>query len=130
MTATHRHRTQFDAQLLLESVSYATSVLRNHGRQQVVLPDGSVVTALAWGGEKPVLRIWRDCQLLVEHPLLGLPSAPCLLMDRSGQASLWISADDVVLLVKELGKAPAPVKGLTGAVEDAALDSKGRVVLM
>ena len=45
------HRTQFDAQLLAES--YDPMLVTNHGRHACAMADGTVRTALAWGGEKP-----------------------------------------------------------------------------
>src|ERR1051325_8515227 len=69
------HRTQFDRELLAENV--APSACRNHGRQLLVLEDGSVLTALAWGGSSPSLRLWKNRDLIAEHFLPSQPSAPC-----------------------------------------------------
>jgi hypothetical protein len=73
-----RVHTQFDAQLLDAGAPAAPSIGRNHGRQVVALPDGTTLTALAFGGERPRLRLWQNRQLMADHPLEIEPAAPVL----------------------------------------------------
>src|SRR5437016_587851 len=113
-------RTQFDAQRLNESIADGPPIGRNHGRQQAVLEDGSVLTALAWAGESSVLRIWRNLELLAEHALTGEPSCPCLVPQTPGEVHLWMSVDGEVFHSTDLRKPPVRVEGLAGVVEDAA----------
>src|ERR1043166_8732461 len=117
------HRTQFDPQLLFESV--APLLCRNHGRQIVVRADGSVITVLAWGGESPVLRVWKEQTQIGEHLLSGPSSAPCLLADGNG-ATLWLSVNDKVCVSSRLTEAPVPIGGCEGSLEDVASDEIGR----
>ncbi|MBI4023787.1 MAG: hypothetical protein HY360_02335 [Verrucomicrobia bacterium] len=121
------HRTQFDGELLAESK--AAVVCRNHGRQVLALEDGSVFTALVWAGDAPVLRVWKGRELAAEHFLNGQPSAPCLVSDGKGGVTLWISVDDKVCSLSPLTKAPMPVEGRPGVIQDVAVGSNGRVFL-
>jgi hypothetical protein len=124
--AEYNHRTQFDPQWLRESVAAAPPMLRNHGRQMHVEPSGSVLTALAWGGERPVLRVWRDRTLLAEHTLPGQPSsAPCWVGD-----ALWLSVGGAVWRAEDLCRAPGRIEGFDGEIEDGAVAPGGETVLL
>ncbi len=118
------HRTQFDHELLVESK--APMVCRNHGRQILVLGDGSVFTALAWAGDAPVLRVWKGREPVAEHFLNGRPSPPCLVSDGKGGVTLWISVDDKVCSSPSLTKAPMPISGCDGVFQDVGVGTDGR----
>ena len=104
--------------------------LRNTGRQVVALPNGSVVAALAIGGEKPALLIWKGHTLLRRDALAGPPSAPLLLAGPGGTVAIWISADGIVYRAPDLGAPLAAVDGLRGTLEDAADSPDGGVDLL
>lgn len=122
-------RSQFDPQLLRESIAEHLPVCRNHGRQVVSLADGTVATALSWGGAKPVLKTWLGHKLLAEHPLDGSPSAPCLLAGTGNGVELWLSVGEQVCHAKTLSSRPEPVAGVTGELLDAVIDPHGGTIL-
>ena len=112
----YTHRTQFDAQLLAES--YDPLLVANHGRHLRISPNGDVRTALAWGGDKPRLRLYKNRELAEEYPLSGLPSAPVLTADH-----VWYSVGTVVYRGRE------QFPGIQGKLLDAATASNGATVL-
>ena len=95
----------------------------------VATENGSVVTALAWGGDSPALRGWVGHELIAEHPLSGLPSTPCLLANGKDSVTLWLTVDGKVHSSSALTEAPVPMKQGEGILEDVAADSVGRTVL-
>src|SRR5690242_19801131 len=105
------HRTQFDNSLLTESA--APPVAGNHDRQMFASQDGSVITALAWGGASPVLRIWRDRALLAEHKLPAGVAGPVLSGVQQGQPVLWFSAGGRVASLRDWRSQPADVPGVS-----------------
>ena len=121
------HRTQFDGNLLVESA--APPVPGNQGRQMLALPDGSVITALAWNGAAPVLRIWRDRAPVAQHKLPGGISSPLLVGARQGDPVLWISAGGRVASTRDWAAPPAEVAGVQGDLLDAASSPDGRTAL-
>jgi hypothetical protein len=126
-TGSGLHRTQFDSNLLVESA--APPGPGNQGRQMLASPDGSVVTALAWDGPAPVLRIWRDRATIAQHKLPGGVSSPLLVGARQGQPVLWISAGSRIARTSDWAAPPAEVAGVQGDLLDAATAPDGRTVL-
>src|SRR5206468_1157111 len=113
------HRTQFDRQLLLQSIASVPPVRANHGRHVAVLADGSVFSALAWGGAEPVLRAWHNHELLATHHLASEPSAACALVDGSGELVVLISIGDEIYRAIGAG-APQRISAY-GKLRDATL---------
>ena len=107
---TWRHRTQFDKELLPESVSDSSSVCLNNGRQVLIQSDGSLISALVWHEPGPVLKIWKNRSLTSEHSLPNVSTAPILTTNSTGQINVWLSIDGVVHLCPAPDKAPAPLK--------------------
>jgi hypothetical protein len=114
--AEQRHRTQFDAQLLAESFDPLIAV--NHGRQVQVTAAGEVLTALAWGGANPRVRVYKDRAVAEEYSLRGVPSAPVL----TGGHVLYSAGATVYR-----GREPWP--GITGTLLDAVTAPDGSPIL-
>lgn len=121
-------RTQFDDVLLHTIADDEIPVYRNHGRQLLAASVGSTFTALAAGGARPILRLWRNRSLCYEQPLPDTPSAPCLIGDPA-QSMLWISAGNSVLCASALEQPPQHVDGLSGSLQDALLTVDGVTIL-
>lgn len=124
-----RRATQFDEQLLPASHASAPAIARNHGRQLLVQPDGATHTAMAYGGDNPVLRLWQDRRLLAEHPLDSGPTAPILVADNANAITVWLSLANQVHHAADPVQAPTPVAGWLGAVEDAVALADGATLL-
>lgn len=120
------HRTQFDQQLLFGH-ECAASALSNQGRQMIHV-DGATHTALAGCGNSPVLRLWRNYELIAEHKLPDQASPPSLVM-AGDRPSLWISIGGVVCCCRPVSEPPRPVSNLKGEIRDAVALSNGSVLL-
>lgn len=111
---TTQHRTQFDKQLLAESDD--APVVSNSGRQMLARGSDSVRTAIAWGGSKPRVCIYRDLRMEQEFALDSTPSAPVLL------------GDDVLFSSgKTVYRGNKTVSGLTGTLADAVEAPSGPI---
>lgn len=129
------HVTQFDDLLLPGSHTRAATEASNVGRQVFIEADGSVRTAMTWAGAAPMLRVWRDRELVTEHHLPGRPGAPCVLTGDDG-GELWLTIDSAVHVCRAPEYLPVPVAGesgtaaLLGELLDAHRDEAGTTWLL
>lgn len=125
--AASQHRTQFDEQLPYRDIDGSTLVLAN--RNCLTLPDGSTLTALAWCGDTPMLRLWRDRTLLAKIPLEGEPGASCLVGQDEASARLWLSVSGVIYTSPIAKLQLQRVAGLRGTLHDVTTDAAGHTVM-
>lgn len=121
------HRTQFDPQLLRGSQGRGLAIASSSGRQLCCDGQNRLITGLAWTGPNPILRVWRDREIVAEHPLSGPPCAPVLLANDQ-DAEIWISAGELVYRIPAIGQEPAAV-GLRGLLQDGCRLPNGQVLL-